>query len=341
MKASIKFRDDRKPLLRAKVPINIMSFPFQSGVVAGESKELCLNLATFFDSGPSLKFSYRPNDSQNPFTFVFKSGIGHFGSPNRSPLNMSAEFNLIGSRNPRFFIHFKPEFGDFTLKKSHSSEIVKGLGGEKFDGGVGNGDGFVSNGYLKGTGFFSSSVESKAAAGVVCGLLKGAEMSARTTLPIPDFALLNFRWGLRFARHETAAADTDAVMVGKRGDRAVGIGLPLLVMNKIGIEHMTKSRPIAEKTEPGPKYAEVADACLEMKKHMELIQAENGLLSKALRDLRSDISAGKMDFLPYDRNNYSAGAERRSKGGKKLPEMKGFDDKSPVGEGKDELKALK
>ncbi|XP_073043090.1 uncharacterized protein [Primulina eburnea] len=328
MKASIKFRDDRKPLLRAKVPINITSFPFQSGVVAGESKELCLNLATFFDSGPSLKFSYRPNDSQNPFTFVFKTGIGHFGSPNRSPLNMSAEFNLIGSRNPSFFIHFKPDFGDFTLKKSHSSEIVKGLGGEKFDGGVGSGDGFVSNGPRR-------------QAGMVCGLLKGAEMSARTTLPIPDFALLNFQWGLRFARHETAAADTDAVMVGKRGDRAVGIGLPLLVMNKIGIEHMTKSKPIVEKTEPGPKYAEVADACLEMKKHMELIQAENGLLSKALRDLRSDIAAGKMDFLPYDRNNYSAGAERRSKGGKQLPEMKGFDAKSPVGEGKDELKALK
>ncbi|XP_073132500.1 uncharacterized protein [Henckelia pumila] len=338
MKASIKFRDERKPLFRTKIPINIMSFPFQSGVVAGESKELCLNLATFFDSGPSLKFSYRPNDAQNPFTFVFKTGIGHFGSPNRSPLNMSAEFNLIGTRNPSFFIHFKPEFGDFTLKKSHSSEFVKGLAAH--DGGA-SGDGFGSNGYLKGTGFFSSSVESKAAAGVVRGLLRGAEMSARTALPIPDFALLNFRWGLRFARHETEAADTDAVMVGKRGDRAIGIGLPLLVMNKIGIEHITKSKPAGEKTDPAPKYAEVADACLDMKKQMELIQAENGLLSKALRDLRSDIAAGKMDFLPYDRNNYSAGTERRSKGGKQSPEMKGFDAFSLVGESIDELKALK
>lgn len=341
MKASIKFRDERKPLLRAKIPINIMSFPFQSGVAAGESNELCLNLATFFDSGPSLKFSYRPNDAQNPFAFVFKTGIGHFGSPNRSPLNMSAEFNLTASRNPSFFIHFKPEFGDFTLKKSQSSEFVKGLGGEKFDDGVASGDGFVSNGYLKGTGFFSSSVESKAAAGVVSGLLRGAEMSARTALPIPDFALLSFRWGLRIARHETAAADTDAVMVSKRGDRAIGIGLPLLVMNKIGIEHITKSKPTGEKTEPGPKYAEVADACLDMKKHMELIQAENGLLSKALRDLRSDIAAGTMNFLPYNRNNHSTGTEWRSKGGKQSPEMKGFDAFSPVGEGKDELRALK
>ncbi|KZV53325.1 hypothetical protein F511_07619 [Dorcoceras hygrometricum] len=328
MKASIKFRDDQKPLMRAKIPINIMSFPFQSGVAAGESKELCLNLATFFDSGPSLKFSYRPNDPHNPFTFVFKTGVGHFGSPNRSALNMSAEFNLIGTRNPSFFIHFKPEFGDFALKKSHSSEFVKGLAGDKFDGGVASEDSFVDNGYLKGTGFFSSSVDSKAAAGVVSGLIRGVEMSARTVLPIQDFALLNFRWGLRIARHETVAADTDAVMVGKRG---IGIGLPLLVMNKIGIEHITKSKPTGEKTEPAPKYAEIADACLEMKKQMELIQAENGLLSKALRDLRSEIAVGKMDFLPY---------ERRSKGSKLSPEMKGFDAKSPVGEARDELKAL-
>ncbi|XP_073283532.1 uncharacterized protein [Primulina huaijiensis] len=336
MKASIKFRDGRKPLLRAKIPVNIMNFPFQSGVAAGETKELCINFATFFDSGPSIKFSYRPNDAQNPFTFVFKTGIGRFGSPNRSPLNMSAEFNLIGSRNPSFFIHFKPDFGDFTLKKSHSSEFVKGLGGDRFEDGVASGDGFVSNGYLKGTGFFSSSAESKAAAGVVSGLLRGAEMSARTALPIPDFAMLNFRWGLRISRHETAAADTDAVMVGKRGDRPIGIGLPLLVMNKIGIEHITKSKPTGEKTEPGPKYAEVADAWLDMKNQMEQIQAENGLLSKALRDLRSDIAAGKMNFLPYDWNNYSTGTKRRSKGGKQSPEMKGFDAFSPVGEGKDE-----
>ncbi|XP_019198542.1 PREDICTED: E3 ubiquitin-protein ligase At1g63170-like [Ipomoea nil] len=84
MKASIKFREDQKPLLRAKVPISILSFPFQLGIAAGESKELSLSLGTFFDAGPSIKFSYRPNDSQKPFSFVPKTGLGNYGPRNSS-----------------------------------------------------------------------------------------------------------------------------------------------------------------------------------------------------------------------------------------------------------------
>uniref|UniRef100_A0A2P2PXG3 Uncharacterized protein n=1 Tax=Rhizophora mucronata TaxID=61149 RepID=A0A2P2PXG3_RHIMU len=61
MKASLKFREDQKPLFRAKAPLSIFGLPFQSGIVAGESKELTLNLATFFESGPSIKIAYRPN----------------------------------------------------------------------------------------------------------------------------------------------------------------------------------------------------------------------------------------------------------------------------------------
>lgn len=288
MKASIKFRDEQKPLLRAKIPLNIMSFPFQSGISAGDSKELSLNLATFLDSGPSLKFSYRPNDSRNPFSFVFKTGIGHFGSPNKSPLVMSAEFNLVGNQNPRFFIHFKPDLGDFSLKKSHSSASVKGLG-EKLNAG---GDDFVNNGYFKGNGFFPAA-ESKKAGMVLDGLLKGAELTARTAMPLRDFATVNLRWGFRVPPRE-AAEEMDTVVVGKVSDRMAGIRLPLLVMDKIGIEHVAKANSKKEKA--GPTYDDMAEACLEVKKQLEVIQAENGLLSKGLSDLRSDVAAGKMNF---------------------------------------------
>ncbi|CAN1188873.1 hypothetical protein LINPERPRIM_LOCUS35728 [Linum perenne] len=79
MKASIKFRDEQKsPLFRGKIPLNILGFPFLSGIVAGDSKELSLNLSTFFDSGPSLKVAYWPNDSWNPFSFVVKTGMRNF-----------------------------------------------------------------------------------------------------------------------------------------------------------------------------------------------------------------------------------------------------------------------
>ncbi|KAL3625509.1 hypothetical protein CASFOL_030963 [Castilleja foliolosa] len=284
MKASIKFRDEEKPLLRAKIPLNVLNLPFQAGVIAGESKELSLNLGTFLDSGPSLKFSYRPNDPKNPFGFIFKTGIGNFGSPRNSALTMSAEFNLIGNQNPSFFIHFKPNLGDFSLKKSHSSDFVKNLS-EKFNGGE---DGIVNNGYFKGASFFPA--ESKVAAGeVVNGLVKGVELGARTSIPLRDFAVVNCRWGLRVPPQEAVADEVDAVVVGRRGDRMGGIKLPLLVMNKIGIEHVAKSN-----SKIGPdKYERL---CLDVKKQLEVIQAENGLLGKALSDLRSDIAAGKMDL---------------------------------------------
>ncbi|KAL3623786.1 hypothetical protein CASFOL_032602 [Castilleja foliolosa] len=317
MKASIKFRDEQKPLMRAKIPLNVLNLPFQAGVVAGESKELSLNLGTFWDSGPSLKFSYRPNDSKNPFGFIFKTGIGHFGSPTNSALTMSAEFNLIGNQNPSFFIHFKPNLGDFTLKKSHSSDFVKNLG-DKFNGG--SEDGFMNNGYFKGAYFFPATAESKAVAGeVVSGLVKGVELGAKTSMPLRDFAVVNCRWGLRVPTQEAVADEVDAVVVGRRGDRMGGIKLPLLVMNKIGIEHVTKSD---SKVGPVEKYDKL---CLDVKKQLEVIQAENGMLGKALIDLRSDIAAGKMDFLSENRSNkYYGGADRRGNGDKKSAEVKGF-----------------
>ncbi|KAL2480550.1 hypothetical protein Adt_33516 [Abeliophyllum distichum] len=299
MKASIKFREEQKPLLRAKIPINILSCPFQSGIVAGESKELSLNLGTFFESGPSFKFSYRPNDSQNPFSFIFKTGIGYFGSPTKSPLTMSAEFNLIGNQNPSFFIHFKPNLGDFSVKKSHSSRFVKGFG-DKLNGVVLPGENFLDNGCFKGNGFLPGVVESKVATGMIKGVLKGSEISAKTVLPLRDFAMVNFRWGLRVPSAEVAAEEIDAVMVGKKGDRAAGIRLPHLTMNKIGIEHVAKDESKGAKEGPGAKDADLVGVCLDVKRQLEFIQAENGLLRKALNDLRSDIGSGKMNIFPFE-----------------------------------------
>ncbi|KAH0884654.1 hypothetical protein HID58_060750 [Brassica napus] len=136
MKASMKFREEKNPLLRAKIPLSILGLPFQSGIVAGESKELSLNLSTFFESGPSLKLAYRPNDSHSPFSLVVKTGTGPFGSPISTSMLMSAEFNLLGNKNsPTFMLHFKPRFGDFSIKKSHSSSgLIGSIGIEHVDG---------------------------------------------------------------------------------------------------------------------------------------------------------------------------------------------------------------
>ncbi|CAI9787566.1 unnamed protein product [Fraxinus pennsylvanica] len=261
MKASVKLREDQKPLLRAKIPLNISSFRLQSGIVVGESKEFSLNLGTLFDSGPSFKFCYRPNDSQNPCSFNVKTGIGQFGSPIGSPLTMSAEFNLTSSKKPGFFIHFKPDFGDFSVKKSHYSESVEGLG-EKLTGH------FTEGKHL---------LDPRAVARRVEGLLKGTEVSARTALPVWDLAVVNLRLALRVP---------PAV--------AGGIRLPLLVMNKIGIQR------VAETASPNTDGADVLKTCLDVKRQVEVFQTENEMLRQALNDLRTEISAGKVNLLSHE-----------------------------------------
>jgi hypothetical protein len=71
-----KPKNKKEKLLTAKVPLSILGLPFQSRIVAGESKELTLNLGTFFKSSPSLKIAYCPNDTWNPFSLVVKTGTG-------------------------------------------------------------------------------------------------------------------------------------------------------------------------------------------------------------------------------------------------------------------------
>ncbi|GFP79466.1 hypothetical protein PHJA_000090100, partial [Phtheirospermum japonicum] len=165
---------------------------------------------------------------------------------------------------------------------------------------------------FQGASFFPATGESKAAAGeVVNGLVKGEELGAWTSMTLRDFAVVNCRWGLRIPPQEAVAEKVDAVVVGRRGDRMGRIKLPLLVMNKIGIEHVVKS---SSKVGPAEKYDKL---CLDVKTQLEVIQAEKGLLGKALSDLRSDIAAGKMDFLSENhRSKCYSGADRRGNDGK-------------------------
>lgn len=340
MKASIKFRDEQKPLIRAKVPLSILGLPFQSGVVAGESKELSLNLSTFFDSGPSFKFCYRPNDSFNPFSLVFKSGIGHFGSPISSSITMSAEFNLIGSQNPSFFVHFKPQLGDFTVKKSQSSIFAKSL--KPKTNGVVPDEGktaevvempaAVNNGYFVESGLFPGKKftvlpPELPSAGVVKDYLSGMEMSARSCVPLKNCAVMNFRWGVRLPKEDGTAGP-----LMMKSNQTAWVSLkkfPFLVMNKIGIEHVAQEdKNDSSKAGRGlnlPENATLAEVCLDVKHQLEVIQSENGMLRKGMDDLRSVLKhsgGGKV----YPRSNWD----------KKSWESKGVGDKKTEGDANEE-----
>ncbi|KAM7524579.1 hypothetical protein LguiA_014481 [Lonicera macranthoides] len=309
MKASLKFRDEQKPLFRAKVPVSILGLPFQSGIVAGESKELSLNLGTFFSSGPSLKIGYRPNDSINPFSLVFKTGIGHFGSPISSSMTMTAEFNLIGDQkypNPKFFVHFKPNFGDFSLKKSQSSDfsavqISKSKFSDEVSGedesvetSAGNREFVLENGVLSGRKIKVLQVPESAASGVVRGLFSGLEVSARTCVPVRNRAVVNFRWGVRFPAELTNGDSISRVSFNS---------LPILVMNKIGIEHfpVEDSKVYSDRETP-----DMTDACLNLKQQLDVIQSENVNLRKSIDEMKSEF--GKNSGRYSDR--YSNGDKK-------------------------------
>lgn len=285
MKASIKFRDDQKPLLRAKVPISILGLPFLSGVSAGETKELRLDLGTAFESGPSFRVSYRPNDPSTPFSLVVKTGVGFFGSPIKAPFAMSAEFNLVGpgsiGAGPRFSILLKPRFGDFVLKKSVQSNSVESVVKKIVVDHEKNVQDPAVTGVSKATaiGFYpfeSVNGFTNDVAKSTNGFLSGMELNARSVLPFFNRANVNFRWGLRVPPE--LGQVNSGVSISK---------MPLLVMNKLSIEHVTGSAKEAEK-KPG-NHATEAKENPGVKPEFDALKAESGSLRRAVEDLRAEV----------------------------------------------------
>ena len=318
MKASLKFREERNPVFRAKVPLNILGLPFQSGIISGESKELSLNLSTFFQSGPSVKISYRPNDTWNPFSLVIKTGTGHFGSPVSSSMTMSAEFNLLSKGNinlkPSFMLHFKPQFGDFSIKKSQSSTHVSHLMGSIQSSGASSDDdggsveavevatpipGVVNDVFCG----KRITVLPPVMASAVAGVFSGVEIAAKTMLPVRSKAVVSFRWGVRVPAEIKSGGGASTTGINFRK-------IPFFVMNKIGIEQVdggderSKKEGTAEKVGMDLGNAEVAEACLGVKRQLEVLQSENRHLKKAVEELSEEMKLLVGDLKPgkYERN---------------------------------------
>ncbi|RZR97137.1 hypothetical protein BHM03_00026253 [Ensete ventricosum] len=328
MKASLKFREDRQPLVRAKVPISILGLPFLSGLAAAldDARHLRVDLSTAFASGPSLRLSYRPNDPAAPFSLVLKTGLGPLGSPDMgAPLSMAAEFGLLarpGAAGPSFSILFKPRFGDFAVKKTVSSTAASAaaaakfgpLGGMEGDGlvngaetpivGFGGENGFLANGFRDG----------------IHGLVSGFEVSTTSVLPLRSHTAVKFKWGLR-ATPELRTAFHDP---------AAGISLaklPFLVMSKISIEHGANGRD-APATEKKGRDGELLEERSSMWRQLEVLQAENGTLRRGIEELRAEVGgwkavspAASLEDDTKGRSKFAAPAGTRARhGDEKTPE---------------------
>lgn len=267
MKASIKFRDDRQPLVTAKIPVSVLGFPFLSGISAGDAKELRLDLATAFESGPSFRVSYRPNDSWRPFSFLVKIGVGSLGSPNAAPMTMAAEFGLFAGRSPSFTIQIKPRLGDFFIRKSSNSA-------------AGNDHGLITGGGSS----WKKPVNVMPIAAGIGDLLSGAELMSQSVLPLRSQVAVKFRWGVRMLP-ETRSAFVEGLQWKDPAGGAAFRKLPVLVMSKVSVEQVLP--PPA----PAPPAVKPGDLAVSVQSQLAALQAESGMLRKAMEELRVELGA--------------------------------------------------
>jgi hypothetical protein len=309
MKASIKFRDDNCPLLRAKVPVGVLGLPFLSGLSAGgDAKDLRFDLSTTFTTGPALRFSYRPNDPLQPFALSIRTGLGPLGSPTRAPFELAAEFNVLSSNQPTFSILVKPRVGDFALASSVYSPPPPPAPAPtpaplaiKMADLTTNSDDQDRDAHrpfsLNGNGLAANvAAAAGKGGGGVGALLSGMRLTTRSVLPLWSRASLRLQWGLRVPP-EIKAALADDGYGRKAGSLAIS-KLPLLVMNKITIEQMSNaaSRPEADrkKKKDAPRSGEGEEFSL-MKRQLEALNAESTMLRHAVKDLCAEIGSGKCE----------------------------------------------
>lgn len=314
MKVSLKFRDEQRPVARAKIPISILGIPFLAGACAGNPDDLRLDITTAFESGPAFRVCYRPNEPSNPFSLVVKTGIGAFGSPVATPMSMITEFKILSSRYgsgcPAFSLIFKPRLGDFCFRKTASSPSPLPVPSRKIipdeemfpvsslpmhvssrktipdEEGV-----FLQspspapfvNGIHTGGKVNGIAGDFPAAGGGIRGLVSGMGVSARSILPIGNRAEVGFYWGLQMPTELQPSFSAATFSMAN---------LPMLVMNKISIK-LIPAAARAKRLEGSGHIVsacEVAEACKSVRQDLAGLQAESEALRKAVEDIRDNIN---------------------------------------------------
>ncbi|KAG6491163.1 uncharacterized protein LOC122004711 [Zingiber officinale] len=308
MKASIKFREEASPLVRAKIPIAVLGLPFLSGFAVGAGdafQDVRFDIATSFRVGPSLRLSYRPNDYRKPFSLVLKTGTGTLGSPSgNSPLVMSAEFGLQSGR-PDFSLLLKPNFGDFSIKKVVDAAAPVNVSAESPPAVEVKVSAFcdeknpefvqfhahepIGSGKKLSGDPIDISTLATGRGGGIDGLLSGFEVSARSILRLPKRAAVRFKWGLRVPPELRSALDDP------KGPMISLSKLPLLSLSKITIERSTADAHTERKKPVATKDADASARAL-LRGDVEALRSDSILLKRALEDLRAEVGARK--FTP-------------------------------------------
>ncbi|KAK1306706.1 hypothetical protein QJS10_CPA10g01125 [Acorus calamus] len=283
MKASLKLREEREsPLVRAKVPISVLGFPFVSSASAGgDPSDLSFHIRSGAFGGdgggsPSVKLSYHPNDSLRPFILSVKFGVGGVGSEG-SPLLMSADFSLVGRASPSFQLQIKPRLGDFSLKKTIVSSTTTATNNNpnpnqpiKENGEVHRVDGLDRPlPWRNWTEFHGRDSP-----------LTGFVATARTSLPLTKRAALKLRWGLNFPSE-----------LGRDS-------LPFLTLDKISVESLF-AEEVKGPSKLVPGDLEVLKGmCVWMGREVEELRKENLTMKEKMEQLRCQVPLKGLKKLP-------------------------------------------
>ncbi|KAL5862546.1 hypothetical protein ACOSQ3_000060 [Xanthoceras sorbifolium] len=338
MKLSLKLQDEH-PLLKAKIPITIFSHPFTSSLIttatSATPQDLSFSLSTNFSSGPSLRFTYTPvsttsvttttattTTTTSPFSLSLKSGLGLFGSPHDSPLIFSAHFSLSptnpSSVTPSFFLHFKPQLGNFSLRKTTSSSnpspTISGshsVSGAHLQSGSSSNSEFTNglvsneasgwqdlklettNATENGFANFNSSFHNGVDSSNGIGFVKERAMVWR------DGKKGGFFTGIS-VKANTELPVTKGVMLNLRwgvnfpADSEVK--LPYLTVNKIGIERVEKVEEVKKNKKKNVEgnagdLELLKGMCFWMKRDLEALEKENRDMKQCLEEMRMGVSA--------------------------------------------------
>ncbi|KAK6146424.1 hypothetical protein DH2020_020293 [Rehmannia glutinosa] len=284
MKISLKLLQDHQKnhhqppvLLRAKIPVTILNLPFLShfSTTTTHPSDLSLSLSTNFPSFPSLKFSYATSAAATPpLSVTLKSGTGLFGSPNNSPLVISAHFSFNPSNpnhpNPTFSLFFKPQLGSFSLRKSTFSHTQSSASSETTNGDAG----FDSNSF----GFVplerpETVKDLSVGKNDNDSIFKGIRLAARTQMPVAKRVALNFRWWVNFAEDQ----------------------MPVLRINKIGIQRIDD---VLKDDENKMKKSEANTGEVEVLKGMCIwMKNELDSLTRVNREMKCELEEMKVGHL--------------------------------------------
>lgn len=282
MKVSLKVEDTHRQnknpslLLRSEIPVTIFTLPFLSAFSISDhpSDDLSLSLRTNFPSGPSLKLSYAPTSravatnsraASPPLTLTLKSGVSLSGSPNNSPLIISANFsfNPLNSVNPNptFSLQFKPRLGDFSLRKAIFSDSNHDPDVKSNGNGDLNSVGFLPLERPRVWKDLAMEVQDKES------IFSGVLVMANTKMPVAKRMVVNLKWGVNFP------AD-----FGKQ--------MPFMSVKKIGIERIDEVKEEKEKN-VGESESEMLKGMFSwMKRELDVVQRENRELKHNLEELK-------------------------------------------------------